>query len=219
MHRGRAQKPRKCCGAVRCRGCPHDAGPRGLQHCEDAPPALRGPLARSLKREPVMKTFLSSGLAGCVSLAFFACGGADGDPLVAESPAPAAVDGSDVATDDGSDTIIETLDEANGGEATNDANAPSDVPADAAPNPEVQVAPTLEVTDLAWRSCGQFDDRDLECAEVFVRDIMRNDQMRRQERRQQCPHDLLPTLRGKQHPQAQEDHDAMGQPGADAQPP
>lgn len=116
-----------------------------------------------------MKTFLSSGLAACLSLALFACGGADDDELVAaaDTAASTAANGSDVTTDDAVDTTDgETAEEA--GANTAAATDEPETPSDSTTIPEVQVIPTLEVTDLAWRSCGQFDDRDLECAEVLV---------------------------------------------------
>jgi len=116
-----------------------------------------------------MKTFLSSGLVGCLSLALFACDSGEDDVSLdaVDTTASNGSDGVDTTPDDGVDSSDgETTAEA----STNDATAPvapAETP-DAAPNPEVQVIPTLEVTDLAWRSCGQFDDRNLECAEVLV---------------------------------------------------
>ena len=97
-----------------------------------------------------MKTLLSSGLIGCLSLAFFACGSGDDehDALAADpSVDPAAAeDGADVA-----------------GTATSaDPESPVE------PTLESPIEPTLEVPALAWRSCGQFQDRNLECAEVLV---------------------------------------------------
>jgi pimeloyl-ACP methyl ester carboxylesterase len=116
-----------------------------------------------------MKTLLSSGFLGCLSLALFACAGGD-DEVAAGAAGTSAADGTgDVLTDDVSDDAVDPTQGA-----TSEASAetapgdPVEAPSDAATIPEVQVIPTLEVTDLAWRSCGQFDDRDLECAEVLV---------------------------------------------------
>jgi len=111
-----------------------------------------------------MKTLLSSGLIGCLSLSLFACGSGDdeNDALAARDPGAATPSGSGVDTiDDGADVAEDGSDVP--------ADETPDAPLDTTPaDPEIPVTPTLEVTDLDWRSCGQFQDRNLECAEVIV---------------------------------------------------
>jgi pimeloyl-ACP methyl ester carboxylesterase len=117
-----------------------------------------------------MKTILSSGLLGCLSLALLACD--SGDSLV-DAPVDTVTEGSDdAARDDVPGTDI-AADGVDGADAAAEAPTPSDdaLPATSATptDAEAPIDPALEaVPALQWRSCGTFDDRDLECAEVLV---------------------------------------------------
>jgi len=111
-----------------------------------------------------MKTLLSSGILGLLSIVLLACGDEDSP---ADEPADPVANGAADSTDD-----------AAGDADINDAAAPTpaeDIPAAAppgavaTPSTESPIDPALEVTPaLDWRSCGTFQDRDLECAEVVV---------------------------------------------------
>ncbi|HWO14212.1 MAG TPA: alpha/beta fold hydrolase, partial [Polyangiaceae bacterium] len=118
-----------------------------------------------------MKTLLSSGLMGSLSLVLFACGAGDDTAPTADAPGTGA---SDTASSSESDSAgeasgavdVEGVDPAGASSLEQPPAAPptSDTPV----MPEVPVTPTLEVAELSWRACGQFHDRDLECAEVSV---------------------------------------------------
>lgn len=115
-----------------------------------------------------MKTLLSSGLLGCLSLALFACGG---DDSLADGPADTgAVDATDTAANDAVDdttpSAVTERDPVAPRPTVDSASPPSGV---TSTNTEAPIDPVLEaVPGLDWRSCGTFDDRNLECAEVEV---------------------------------------------------
>jgi pimeloyl-ACP methyl ester carboxylesterase len=110
------------------------------------------------EKDPGMKTLLSSGIVGWLSLTLAACAGGDDSqaPLLPVLAPPATVEAS---------VAPETP-------ASTPANPPAPVPADdettaprlESPLPAAPVAPT----ELHWRACGEFDDHNLECAEVEV---------------------------------------------------
>jgi pimeloyl-ACP methyl ester carboxylesterase len=116
-------------------------------------------LARNLKEAPSMKTILSSGILGFLSVVFLACGGEDslaGDP-------------ADTIADDAADSADDV---ANAADTDDDAEPAPGVeapPVAVTPPPSETIDVTLEAAPvLSWRSCGQFQDRNLECAEVIV---------------------------------------------------
>jgi pimeloyl-ACP methyl ester carboxylesterase len=109
-----------------------------------------------------MKTLLSSGIVG-LSLSLFACSGDDGEPPEVTTATPAAA------------TTTTPTSEDNGGESATPGAVPEPVSADddVAPvtptTPEVLPTPTLAaLPELDWRPCGQFDNRNIECAELDV---------------------------------------------------
>jgi pimeloyl-ACP methyl ester carboxylesterase len=114
-------------------------------------------------KELSMKNRLSLGLIGCLSLALSACIG-DDDDEASEALAPSG------ATNE---TESPAATEADAGEPR-EATSPAEIPAPPAPTdaagarPEQPVAPALEIAEPSWRSCGRFQDRNLECAEVLV---------------------------------------------------
>lgn len=109
-----------------------------------------------------MKTHFYLGLMSCLSLALSACiSDDDGDAPVVAAPSDAANDIDTAVTPEGA--LEEQAD------AGRSAETPEPVPADATgASAEQPIAPTLEVPELSWRSCGRFQDRNLECAEVLV---------------------------------------------------
>lgn len=118
-----------------------------------------------------MKTLLSSGIAGSFLLGLLACAGSDsgdGDPVAAAQPIaafPAAT--PDAPALDVAPPAPEVLGPV--------APTPEDTPEDATPvgflgEPSTEPASALPVASapLDWRPCGQFADRNIECAELAV---------------------------------------------------
>jgi pimeloyl-ACP methyl ester carboxylesterase len=109
-----------------------------------------------------MKTILSSGILGFLSVILFACGGEDSH---ADAPAGTIADNAADSADDVADAADTDAAPAPGEQAPGAATPVAVTP----PNPEAPIDPTLEAAPvLSWRSCGTFQDRDLECAEVLV---------------------------------------------------
>jgi len=113
-----------------------------------------------------MKTMLSSSVAVCCSLGFFGCAGVDdAPPTGASRPAPAA------------ETPIEPI-ASSAIELPPAHELEPSVPTtpsgslETLPTPELVVASgestRAQPLELRWRACGQFDDHDLDCAEVEV---------------------------------------------------
>jgi pimeloyl-ACP methyl ester carboxylesterase len=108
-----------------------------------------------------MKTFIVSGIAGWLALALIGCG-SDGGDRGAETPdlgePPADVPEMEAP---GVDSVPDTVE-----------GTPSDVPL--TPTTDTVVPDSASTTTppaiktLDWRPCGQFDDRDIECAELGV---------------------------------------------------
>jgi hypothetical protein len=107
-----------------------------------------------------MKTLLSGSIAGWLAFALLGCGdggstGSDDDmALSAQYDAPRAIEG---AATNQSGTVLSNQPDVTDAADTDGAPAGlSDESSDAAP------------PELHWRACGQFEDRDLECAELEV---------------------------------------------------
>ena len=108
-----------------------------------------------------MKTQFSLGLIGCLSLTLSACISDDDDD------APEVIAPSDTANDTAAASEGAVAERMDAGPAAEPPEPP--VPGDASGiDPEQPLAPTLDVPEPSWRSCGRFQDRNLECAEVLV---------------------------------------------------
>lgn len=112
-----------------------------------------------------MKTTLSSGILCLSSLLLFACD-SDDSPV----DAPADTTATDADGTNGVDTAVEAG-QTDGGDEPLAAPEPAAPPPQAGtvPGNEAPIEPTLVTPpELSWRSCGTFQDRNLECAEVLV---------------------------------------------------
>jgi pimeloyl-ACP methyl ester carboxylesterase len=115
-----------------------------------------------------MKTMLSSSFAVCLSLGFFGCAGSDdaqptGASKSAPSPAPETTS-EPIAPSPAAVLPEEPLNPSV-------AATPEDSP-ESTPTPGLVAtsggAAQAQPLELRWRACGQFDDHDLECAELEV---------------------------------------------------
>jgi pimeloyl-ACP methyl ester carboxylesterase len=112
-----------------------------------------------------MKTLLSISIAGWLSLGLFGCGG-DDETLEDASPeaAPDATTTSPPPADDAASTVVSD------GTGDPEPEPVVDGPSEGVSDPgEAQPTPALVApAPLEWRACGQFQNRNLQCAEVEV---------------------------------------------------
>lgn len=116
-----------------------------------------------------MKTLLSSGITGLFALGLFGCSGAGDEAGEPTAPVPTnvvtpdspSVEAPPSPSDTGSSDVPDTV-------AAESPPSPPDIDLPTDFMGEPHSPPVAPRPALSWRPCGQFDDRNIECAELEV---------------------------------------------------